>query len=136
MGDARADAWGGARAEPPLVLVIDDDPDARTICERTLRAAGYRTATVASGPEALARIGDLRPALVVLDLAMPGTDGMGVLRALRAQPALAATPILVFSGLAGDAEERAREAGGSAFCQKPIEPRRFLDQVRQLCPPR
>jgi CheY-like chemotaxis protein len=110
---------------------VDDHRDALLICETSLRAAGYRTVTAASGAEALACLAELRPALVVLDLAMPGVDGFAVARAIRGRLGFDDLPILVFTGLP---EERARQAGGTAICLKPIEPRRFLAEVRRLCP--
>jgi CheY-like chemotaxis protein len=118
--------------DAPLVLVIDDDPDARTICERALRASGYRTATAASGEAGLALLGELAPALVVLDLAMPGTDGFTVAETIRRDARCDAMPILIFTGLPREAAVRA--TGGSAFCTKPIEPQHFVAAVRRLCP--
>jgi len=123
-----------ATAREPLVLVVDDHSDTRTICETSLRGAGYRTATAESGAEALARLDELRPSLVVLDLAMPGVDGFAVARAIRGRRGFTDLPILVFTGLPMDTWDRARQAGGTAFCTKPIEPRRFLAEVRRLCP--
>jgi CheY-like chemotaxis protein len=123
-----------AGADAPLVMVVDDNPDTRVICETSLRAAGYRTISVGSGAEAIARLDHLTPALVVLDLAMPGVDGFATARAIRARAATRDVPILVFTGLPLEAEENARKAGGTAFCTKPIEPRRFLAEVTRLCP--
>ncbi len=130
------DATAGARAmgKAPVVLVVDDDSDARAICQRALSAAGYRTAAAASGAEALARLDVLTPDLVILDLAMPGTDGFATARAIRRRSGLADTPILIFTGLAEDARARAREAGATAFCTKPLEPQRLIAEVRRLCP--
>jgi two-component system alkaline phosphatase synthesis response regulator PhoP len=128
MGDAVT------AAEAPLVLVVDDNDDARMICERSMRRAGYRTVTVASGREALARLDEIDPAVVVLDLAMPDTDGFATARAIRARPRSARLPILVVTGLSPDVEARAREAGGDDFCLKPIEPRSLVACVRRLCP--
>ena len=134
MGDTAGAQADGGPDRAPLVLVIDDDPDARSIYERALRAVGYRTATAASGEAGLASVEGLRPALVVLDLAMPGTDGYAVARAIRMLPDAATLPILVCTGLPRAAEAEARAAGGTAFCMKPLEPRRFLAAVRRLCP--
>lgn len=117
-------------------MVVDDNPDTRHICEASLRAAGYRTVCAASGAEALARLEEIRPALVLLDLAMPGVDGFETARTIRSRPDLRDIPILVFTGLPREAEDRARQAGGTAFCAKPIEPRRLLAQVHRLCPVR
>lgn len=114
--------------------MVDDNPDTLHICEASLRAAGYRTLCAGSGAEALVRLEEIRPALVVLDLAMPGVDGFAAARAIRARPDLQDLPILVFTGLPREAEARAREAGGTAFCTKPIEPRQLLAHVHRLCP--
>jgi CheY-like chemotaxis protein len=128
-----ADALARAtRAERPLVLVVDDNPDSLAICSRALEAAGYRAATSASAAEALARFAELRPAVVVLDLVMPDQDGFEAARAIRARAD--ATPILVYTGLTADVESRARQAGATAFCTKPVEPRRLVAEVRRLCP--
>jgi CheY-like chemotaxis protein len=131
-----ANAGAGAGTDgAPLVLVIDDDPDALAICDWALRAEGYRTVTATSGAAGLASLERVRPALVVLDLAMPGTDGFAVARAIRARQDLADLPILIFTGLSRDAERQAMAAGGTAFCSKPIEPHEFVAAVRRLCPP-
>jgi CheY-like chemotaxis protein len=127
---AQADVGAGGG---PLVLVIDDDPDSLAICARALKAAGYRTLTAASGAEGLAHLEAQPPALVVLDLVMPGTDGFATARAIRARPASAAVPILMFTALPRDAELRARAAGGTGFLTKPVEPQRLLAEVRRLC---
>ena len=130
---ASAQASAGPEGAP-LVLVIDDDADSRAICERALRAGGYRIATAASGEEGLAQLEGLEPALIVLDLAMPGTDGFAVARAIRARPRVADLPILIITGLSREAEAPARAAGGTAFCAKPMEAGRLLAAVRRLCP--
>src|SRR5262245_44829008 len=121
-------------AAGPLVLVIDDDPDTLAICERVLRSGGYRTATAATAEDGLARVAGLRPAVVVLDLAMPGTDGFALAHAIRARADGAAVPIVVCSGLEREAQAPARAVSGTVFCPKPVEPRRLLAKVRELCP--
>jgi CheY-like chemotaxis protein len=133
MGNT-AGSQATAGLDGPLVLIVDDHSDARAICEKSLHAAGYRTASAASGAEALAQLAEIRPALVVLDLAMPGVDGFAVARAIRGRQGFADLPILVFTGLPMETWDRARQAGGTAFCTKPIEPRHFLAEVRRLCP--
>lgn len=132
MGSTAAAPSGARSSHPPLVLVIDDNPDARAICEHALRAGGYRTATAESGAEGLALVAQLAPALVVLDLAMPGTDGFAVAESIQRQRGPAAPLILIFSGLPRD--KAACATGATAFCAKPVEPRHFLAAVRQLCP--
>ena len=130
-GDARESARPAAE---PLVLVVDDNGDARAICAHALRAAGYRTATAASAEDALGRLDALRPALVVLDLVMPGTDGFTAARAIRARAVGANVPILLFTALGAQAATAARAAGATAFLTKPVEPRALVAEVRRLCP--
>jgi CheY-like chemotaxis protein len=119
-------------ADRPVVLVVDDNPDSLVICSRALAAAGYRAATAASGAEALGQLAGLRPAVVVLDLVMPGQDGFETARAIRRRAET--MPILVFTGLSADVESRARRAGATAFCTKPLDPQRLVAEVRRLCP--
>jgi two-component system CheB/CheR fusion protein len=134
MADTADAAARAAGQEGPLVLVVDDNADARSICEHALRPQGYRIATAESGDAALIAIDALRPALVVLDLAMPGTDGFTVAHAIRANPCGMDLPILVCTGLGADAQARARAVGGTIVCQKPVEPRQLVEMVRRLCP--
>ena len=122
------------RASGPLVLVVDDDEDARSICARALGAAGYRTATAASAEEALGCLAALQPALVILDVVMPDTNGYAATRAIRARVVGADVPILLFTALGAQAAAEARAAGATAFLTKPIEPRTLVAQVRRLCP--
>lgn len=131
--DDTAGALASARSARPLVLVVDDNPDALAICARALGAAGYRTVTADSATDALARFDELHPAVVVLDLVMPEQDGFQAARAIRERVG-DALPIVVFTALTADVERRAREAGATAFCTKPLEPRRLVAEVRRLCP--
>jgi len=131
--DDTAGALASAKSQRPLVLVVDDNPDALAICSRALNAAGYCAVTAASATDALARFDELNPAVVVLDLVMPEQDGFQAARAIRRRVG-DALPIVVFTALGADAERQAREAGATAFCTKPLEPRRLVDQVRRLCP--
>ena len=131
--DDTAGALASARSARPLVLVVDDNPDTLAICARALGAAGYRTVTTVSATDALARFEQLDPAVVVLDLVMPEQDGFQAARAIRERVG-AGLPIIIFTALSADVERRAREAGATAFCTKPLEPRRLVEQVRRLCP--
>lgn len=90
------------------VLVVDDDADIRETVMEVLSAAGYATVGAASGPAALGLLeGGLRPALVLLDLRMPGMRGEEVREAMLADPELAAIPVVFFSA---DARVRERSA--------------------------
>jgi PAS domain S-box-containing protein len=78
------------------ILVVDDDPTARELVSRQLRRAGFSTAEAANGDDALLRSRVTRPALIVLDLMMPGTSGFEVLRQLRAEAI--PIPVVVLTG--------------------------------------
>jgi DNA-binding response OmpR family regulator len=69
--------------EGPRILVVDDDPDVRTLLRRMLSIEGYAVAEAADGPSALAQVGAFTPDLLLLDIMMPGQDGLDVLEELR-----------------------------------------------------
>jgi len=71
-------------AEPPLILVVDDDPGSRDVAARLLEREGYRTRQAESGDECLRIVADGGVDLILLDVMMPGMDGFGLLRRLRA----------------------------------------------------
>ncbi len=89
------------------VLVVDDDPAARELHRRTLSREGWDVEEAADGATALVALRAVTPALVVLDLTMPGVDGFAVLAAMRADPVLHEVPVLVVSGRELTPEEQA-----------------------------
>src|SRR5262249_9707236 len=82
-------------ATGPTVLVIDDDPTVLDLMQRFLGKEGFAVRTAASGPDGLALARSLRPAAITLDVMMPGMDGWAVLAALKADPELAAIPVVM-----------------------------------------
>jgi signal transduction histidine kinase/DNA-binding response OmpR family regulator len=95
---------GEPGASSARVLVVDDEADTRSLLLERLALAGFEVSGAADGESALAATRSLRPALVLLDLMMPGMDGWEVLRRLRSEPATAELPVIVLTGrdLAGD----------------------------------
>jgi signal transduction histidine kinase/DNA-binding response OmpR family regulator len=89
------------------VLVVDDEPDARALVAGILATAGYRHVEAADGAAALAAIARQRPALIVLDLMMPGMDGFEVLEHLAGDAALRAIPVVVLTAMALSPEDEA-----------------------------
>jgi CheY-like chemotaxis protein len=118
----------------PWILVVDDDEDIRAVILLLLDMAGYAAVGAADGLEALERIQSRgRPALVLLDLRMPRLNGPGFVGALRADPALAAVPIVVLSGDAM-ASEIASSLGVSGCLKKPVDLEDLVGAVDRHCP--
>src|SRR5215210_7006608 len=81
------DGMGPSTGSRGSILVVDDEPTIAEVVARYLERAGYETRVAADGPQALAAAGDHRIDLVVLDLMLPGIDGLEVMRRLRGAPA-------------------------------------------------
>ena len=94
---------------------------------------GYEVFEACDGLEALAKVNKVRPNLLVLDLGMPGLDGFGVIREIRANPRLAGLPVLAATAYAmrGD-REKVLEAGFDGYVSKPINPATLKDEIRRL----
>jgi CheY-like chemotaxis protein len=112
------------------ILCADDDRHFCQILLRALGQAGWRVELAHDGETAFARIRELEPALVTLDVMLPRLDGFAVLEALRKDPALQDTPVLVVSGctFTSDYEARARGLAAAAVLKKPVP----LDQLLAL----
>jgi serine/threonine-protein kinase PpkA len=103
------------------VLVVEDDDALRNNVARLLRAEGYEVHVAADGTQGLARARDLRPDVVVSDVHMPGLDGFALVEALRADPALAATVVLMLTALDDRASmRRGMVAGADDYLAKPF----------------
>lgn len=113
------------------VLVVDDEPRNVALIAKRLRADGLQVIAAGSGPEALARARSQQPDLILLDLHMPGMDGLAVLAELQATPETAQIPVIFVS-----AEEEtayrvtALGQGGYDFITKPFHPEELLARVR------
>jgi two-component system, OmpR family, response regulator MprA len=113
------------------VLVVDDDPPIRRMLERTLTAEGYSVETAADGGTALAAVERSAPDLVVLDVAMPGVDGLDVCRRLRR--AGLALPILLLTARDAVPDRVAGlDAGADDYLVKPFAPEELLARARAL----
>jgi signal transduction histidine kinase/CheY-like chemotaxis protein len=100
-----------ARTDRPTVVVIDDDPMDLDLVEAVLAPAGYSVLRAAGGEEGVALVVREQPAVVLLDLLMPGVDGFAVIDRLRADPATAHVPIVVLTAKEMTSEDRDRLAG-------------------------
>ncbi len=118
----------------PLIMVVDDDADVLKMCDVVLEQAGFDRALANSGEEAISLLEKVRPAVIVLDLRMPGMDGWSVAALIRKHERTARIPILALTGIMENVEDAARRAGATAFILKPLDPRRFVAAVKRLCP--
>ena len=129
-GDGAAHEGAGAAANN-RILVIDDDPVVRDLMERFFTREGFEVATAADGVEGLERAIAFSPSVITLDVLMPKMDGWSVLRALKADPALAAIPVLMVSIV--DEKNKGFTLGASDYISKPIDRaqlRRLLAQCQ------
>jgi len=117
-----------------IVLVIDDDPAARAITRRVLSREGYGVVEAADGETGLRLARELKPRLITLDILMPGMDGWAVLAALKADPELAGTPVILQTIL----EDRnlGYALGASEYLTKPIDRKRLAALVKRYVPNR
>ncbi|MFJ5228527.1 SpoIIE family protein phosphatase [Kitasatospora sp. NPDC088391] len=113
------------------VLVADDNADLRDYLSRVLRGAGHRVTAVGDGGQALAAVRAAAPDLVISDVMMPGTDGLELVAALRADPRTAALPVLLLSARAGrDDAIDGFESGADDYLVKPFAAAELLSRVR------
>jgi two-component system OmpR family response regulator len=114
----------------PLILVVDDDGDLRTLITDFLRANGLRVESAADGGEMDARIAAERPDLIVLDLMMPGEDGLSILRRVRKPGG----PAVIMLSAMGEDTDRiiGLEVGADDYLPKPCNPRELLARIRAV----
>jgi len=103
------------------ILVVDDDPRLLHIVSLYLGIEGYEVIQASNGEDGLKAVNETPPDLVIMDIMMPGMDGVEACRRIRENPATAAIPVLMFSALSGDDDvERARLAGANHLITKPF----------------
>jgi CheY-like chemotaxis protein len=114
---------------PPVVLLVDDEPYNIDLLEQELSGLGLELIAASNGREALARVAELPPDMIFLDLMMPVMDGFGVLEALQANELWREIPVVIISA-SNDLVNIVRgiEMGATDFLPKPFEP--AIDPVR------
>ena len=117
----------------PLIIVVEDEPDIREIMLYNLRREGYEAEGFESGSEGMEAIRAKQPNLVILDLMLPGMDGLTVCQQVRAEAAIKATPIIIVS-----AKEEESDVviglglGADDYVPKPFSPRELLARVKAV----
>jgi len=115
------------------VMVVDDEPAVAEVLRRLLAKEGYSVDVFSAGQAGLDALPDVRPHLVLLDVNMPGLNGIEVCRRLKQDPAYRLTPVVIVTG---QAQRQARleglEAGADDFLAKPVDPQELMIRVRSL----
>ena len=124
----------GAPPQIPLVLVVDDSITVRRVTQRLLQREGYRVALAADGLQAIERLIEERPAVVLSDIEMPRMDGFDLARNIRADARLVGLPIIMItSRIAGKHREHAMELGVNHYLGKPYSEDELLSLVKHYC---
>ncbi|MRR18416.1 MAG: response regulator [Deltaproteobacteria bacterium] len=115
------------------VLIVDDDPDILFLVSEVLTRNGYEPLMAYRGAEALDLVRTHRPALVVLDIMMPGLDGFEVCRTIKQDPALAGTKIVMLTAKIKAADiQTGLAAGADSYITKPFKIAELSDKIKEL----
>lgn len=114
-------------------MIVEDSPDIAELIKHYLDRAGHETIVHGSGRDALVAARQSPPELVVLDIMLPGMDGMQVCQALRAEPSSAAVPILMLTAKGEEADRvKGLELGADDYVTKPFSPKELVARVAAL----
>jgi DNA-binding response OmpR family regulator len=117
----------------PRVLIIDDEPNIVISLEFLFKREGFAVTVARDGEEGLAAIHDQHPDLVVLDVMMPKLDGFAVLEAVRADPTIAATRVIMLTAKGREAEQKKGLAlGADAYLSKPFSTHELVAKAKSL----
>ena len=118
---------------PDSVLVIDDNRDNRDLVQILLECEGFELRAAEDASAALRVLETWQPKLILMDVQLPGVDGLELTRRLRCRPEFEIVPIVAFTAYAMRREKRAaREAGCDGYITKPINTRTFASEIRQF----
>ncbi|MDE2565559.1 MAG: response regulator [Burkholderiales bacterium] len=113
------------------VLIVDDNALNVTLAQTVLESDGIDVASASQATEALEAIPQFRPSLILMDIQLPGMDGLALTRLLKADPATRDIVVVAFTAFAMRGDEfRMREAGCDGYISKPIDVHRLAAQVR------
>lgn len=118
------------------ILVVDDNPTNLKLVGDVLEADGFEVVRATDAEQAQILLGGDLPGLILMDIALPGMDGLTLTRKLKSDPRFAAVPVVALTAFAmkGDAE-KARDAGCAGYITKPIDTRMLPRQVRAFLSP-
>lgn len=115
------------------ILICDDEVNIRNIMDFSLETEGFLVVTATDGDEALRLTMSEQPDLVILDIMMPGSDGLTVCRNLKENPATKHLPVLLLTAKAGKGDREAGlDAGADDYITKPFSPQRLVEKVNEV----
>ncbi|MFC4159431.1 response regulator [Chitinimonas lacunae] len=122
---------GKLRQDGARIVAVDDNPVNRELLRQTLEPSGYQVWLAGEVVEGLVLIWQIRPDLILSDQQMPSQDGFELIRQVKAEPALAAIPVVLLSSSCWGSRDRqaALSLGAARFIERPIEPQRLLDEI-------
>jgi two-component system, cell cycle response regulator DivK len=118
---------------PKSILVVEDNElNLKLFCD-LLTAHGFRAVAVRDGRDAVAKVREVMPALIIMDIQLPHISGLELIEEMKSDPALLPIPIMAVTAYAGKGdEERIRLAGAESYVSKPISVMRFIETVSAL----
>src|SRR5437867_10707820 len=116
-----------------LIMVIEDEKEIRDLVRYNLERAGFRVTAVGDGEEGLKRLFASRPDVLVLDLMLPGRNGLEILREIRDEPSTRDLPVLVLTARSAEMDKLLGfEHGADDYLTKPFSPRELVARVQAL----
>jgi len=119
-----------------LILLVEDNDNNRLLVRDVLQASGYHVVEATSAEDGLRMAAEQQPALILMDIQLPGMNGIEALQRLRADPATRAIPVIAVTASAMTQDRRQIMAAGfDGYQPKPISVKGFLQAVREILPP-
>ena len=120
-----------------LILLVEDNDNNRLLVRDVLQASGYRVVEATSAEDGLRMAAEQQPALILMDIQLPGMNGIEALQRLRADPGTRAIPVIAVTASAMTQDRRQIMAAGfDGYQPKPISVKGFLQAVREILAPR
>lgn len=121
--------------EKPMILIVEDDEKSRRLMRDVLEHQGYDVMETDQSEIGIELMRKLQPALVLMDIHLPGLSGLDAIREIRGDSSISATPVVaVTASVMGNARDKIREAGFDGFEPKPLNLKEFLGTIRRLVP--
>src|SRR5215510_10053004 len=129
----RSPNTGASVAYRPLIFVVEDEEDIARLISHNLQAAGFEVQSFISGASVLTEATREKPALFLLDVMLPGTDGFELCRHIRQTPALSSIPIIFLTAKTAESDRiKGLELGGDDYITKPFSPRELVARIRSV----